>query len=191
MREFCVAVVLVLAGPVTTAARSVPLPHQRLTGLPATIGRAFDPWQPVQPRVTSRVSQSPHPARRAFLIETIGGTAGSGAGFGLGVLLATIDDCSGDDLSCTLEQAGIALGLSAVGASAGAWLAGEIGHTQPSGWGAILGGLVGVPAGIGVVHLISEDLDWVRSNGVQAAAYALTQGIVTALLSRLGAALRD
>lgn len=127
----------------------------------------------------------------ALAIETLGGTLGSAAGFGLGVLISRVDECHSDDLQCTLEKVGIALGLSGAGAGAGSFLAGRIGATEPSGWGALIGGFVAIPAGIGVVHLISEELELSRGDFVLAASYTLTQGLLSAIGSRIGAALRE
>jgi hypothetical protein len=66
-----------------------------------------------------------------------------------------------------------------------------MGDTEPSGLGAAIGALLGVPAGIGVVHLLSEDTEWVRNDAALFASYALTQGIVSAIGSRIVASLRD
>jgi hypothetical protein len=63
--------------------------------------------------------------------------------------------------------------------------------TRPSTPGAIAGSLAGIAAGIGVVHLFSEELDLTRSDAALFVTYSLTQGIVTALGSRIGAWLRD
>jgi hypothetical protein len=126
----------------------------------------------------------------AFAIEALGGTLGSAAGFGLGVLITRPDRCH-DDLGCTLEKVGIALGLSGAGAGFGSLLSGELGATEPSAWGGFIGGIVAIPAGIGVVHLMSEELNLSRDDFVLTASYTLTQGLVTAIGSRIGAALRN
>lgn len=74
---------------------------------------------------------------RAFAIEAAGATAGSLLGFGV-VYLAR-DSCGVEDLGCTIKKAGLGIGLSTVGAAAGNHMAGRLGGTNPSGWGAALG----------------------------------------------------
>jgi len=127
----------------------------------------------------------------AFAIESAGGILGSAAGFGLGVLLTNPENCASDDLSCTLEKVAAALAISAVGSGLGTTLLGRQANTRPSAVGAFLGAVVGIVAGVGVVHLVSEELDLSRENAVQWIGYTVTQGVVTALGSRLFAALRD
>ena len=125
----------------------------------------------------------------AFVIEGFGATAGSFAGM-VAVVLATRDDCDVEDLSCNLGNAGLGLLTSTAGAALGATLAGNLAATEPSGWGAIVGAVAGSVAGIGVWHLVTEELNISRSRKVAVASYSLTQGVVTALGSRIGAALR-
>ena len=127
----------------------------------------------------------------AFAIEAAGGTVGSVAGFGLGVLITNPENCSSDDLACTLEKVGAALAISAGGAALGTIWVGRAANTRPSALGAFVGGALGIVAGVGVVHLISEELDLSRENVVLWVGYTVTQGLVTALGSRLVRALRD
>jgi hypothetical protein len=140
-------------------------------------------WTRVAPRRASGAG--------AFLIEAAGGTVGSATGFGLGVLIADVGGCGSDDIGCWLSRLGIALGISGATSAVGALLTGHMGDTQPSTAGAIVGGIAGIPAGVGVVHLISEELDLTRDDAVTWVSYVFTQGIVTALGSRIGAALRN
>ena len=126
-----------------------------------------------------------------FMIEWGGGAVGSAVGGGIGLLIVSESDCPSEELACSFEKAGIALAASALGSGTGAWLAGRIGDTEPSGLGAAIGALLGVPAGIGVVHLLSEDTEWVRSDALLFVSYALTQGIVSAIGSRIVASLRN
>jgi len=126
----------------------------------------------------------------AFLVETAGATVGSAAGFGLALALSKPGEC-GDDLACTLEKIGLSLIVSAGGAAVGDIVAGNMADTRPSAPGAIAGSLAGIAAGIGVVHLFSEELDLTQSDAALFVTYSLTQGIVTALGSRIGAWLRD
>jgi hypothetical protein len=134
---------------------------------------------------------SPPSTGQRLLVEWGGGTVGSAVGGGIGLLIASESDCPSDELACSFEKAGIALAASALGSGAGTWFGGRMGETEPSGLGAAIGALLGVPAGIGVVHLLSEDTDWVRSDAVLFASFAITQGIVSAVGSRIVASLRD
>ncbi|MGH7502188.1 MAG: hypothetical protein ACREL7_10570 [Longimicrobiales bacterium] len=127
----------------------------------------------------------------AFLIETVGGTVGSAAGFGIALALTGPDDCHSDDLACTLRRLGISLLASAGGAATGDVLAGNMADTRPSPLGATIGSLAGIAAGVGIVHLFSEELDITRSDAALFVSYSLSQGILTALGSRLAAWIRD
>jgi hypothetical protein len=124
---------------------------------------------------------------RAFLVETAGGVGGSLLGFGL--LFLQGDDC-GEDLGCTLRHAFEAVALGTVASAGGAYLAGRLADTQPSGVGAVLGAVVGVAAGVGLWHLFTEDLDVVNNERAAVLSYTVTQGVFTALGSRIGSALR-
>jgi hypothetical protein len=127
----------------------------------------------------------------AFFIELGGGAAGAAIGGGIGFWIAGEADCSNEDLACSFRKAGIALAASAIGSGAGSWLAGRLGDTDPSGIGATLGALVGIPAGLGVIHLLSEDTDWVHDEAALFVSYSITQGLLAALGSRIAAAIRD
>ena len=120
---------------------------------------------------------------RAFAIEAAGATAGSLLGFGV-VYLAR-DSCGVEDLGCTIKRAGLGIGLSTVGAAAGNHIAGRLGETNPSGWGAVLGAVVGAAAGVGAWHLFTEELDVANNPAAAIAVYAVTQGLITAAGSRL------
>src|SRR5688500_7998840 len=126
---------------------------------------------------------------QAFAIEAAGGVAGSLVGFGL-VYLVDDDDCSVEDLACNLENAFLGIALATVGAAAGTYLAGRAADTLPSLPGAALGAVAGAAAGIGTWHFFTEELDVVNNTEAAVVVYALTQGIVTALGSRLARALQ-
>lgn len=136
-------------------------------------------------------AQGPRSGFSALAIETLGGAVGSAAGFGLGVLAADTDACNNEDLQCILEDVAIALGASAVGAALGSWTAGKAGSTRPSLLGAALGSVAGAVAGLGTVHLLTEEFDLAVNDGIQLLSYVITQGVVTALGSRLIAAISD
>lgn len=127
----------------------------------------------------------------AFLIEFAGATAGSLAGLGLGLLIARPDDCNNEDIECILRGIGVAGLTSFAGAPAGAVLLGNWADTSPSVWGALIGSAAGVAAGAGLLKL-AEDVD----DDALPVLYGLvlfsgTHGLLTALGSRIGAAIRD
>jgi len=127
---------------------------------------------------------------RSFLIESLGGTVGSATGLLLGLALADPEGCNNEDLECLLEKLGIGLAASGAGAAAGTLTAGHLGRSHPSTIGTLLGAVAGIPAGIGVTHLLSEELDLTSNGAALFLAYAITHGVTTALGSRLGAWLR-
>ncbi|MCI0435309.1 MAG: hypothetical protein L0271_16960 [Gemmatimonadetes bacterium] len=130
-------------------------------------------------------------AGNALLVESAGGILGSGAGLGLGLLLADAGGCVSDDISCYIENAAIAAAISTIGSGLGTNLAGRIGSTRPSAVAGWIGAIAGAAAGIGVTHLLAEELDLTRSDLVLAFSYSITQGVVSAVGSRIGAWLRD
>lgn len=124
----------------------------------------------------------------ALATEAAGATIGSLIGFG--AVYLTREGCDADDLGCVLERVSVGLVLSTVGAAAGAHLAGNWRDTQPSGWGATLGAIVGAAGGLGAWHLFTEELDISNDPAVAILGYSLTQGIFTAIGSRIGKAMR-
>lgn len=127
---------------------------------------------------------APGPAA-SYLIETAGGTVGSLAGFGLGLAVSRPDECNNEDLACILNGVAVGLATSAVGAGAGAYGAGRWQNTEPSGWGAALGGVLGAAAGLGVVKLMDETSPG-SGEGIGAiVAYGVTHGLVTAAFTRI------
>ena len=132
---------------------------------------------------SSVVVQSARSGGSAFLIEAAGGIAGSLAGFAL--VYSAADDCEPEDLACDLGHAGAAVGVSTAAAAGGVFLAGRLGKTDPSGVGAALGALVGAVAGLGMAHLVTEELNVVNSDAGAIITYSVTQGIVAALGSRI------
>jgi hypothetical protein len=158
------------------------------------VGPAGATAQPVLPRGVAsfnsvqlaRHTGSRTPAQ-AFAIEAAGGIAGSLIGFG--VVLLGDGDCSVEDLGCHLERAFLGIVLGTLGSAAGSYLAGRAFETRPSGAGATLGAIVGAAAGIGAWHLFTEELDLVNRTEAAVIVYALTQGVMAALGSRLVRAL--
>lgn len=127
----------------------------------------------------------------AFAIEAAGGTVGSLAGVTLGLTVARIGSCDSEDLACILSGLSIGGLGGVVGATLGTVVAGRKFDTRPSTAGAILGSLVGVAAGLGVVHLITEEASTRLGRVGGVLVFSTTQGLVTALGSQIGASIRD
>jgi hypothetical protein len=143
------------------------------------------------PSVASHAQREPRRGTGAFAIEAVGGTAGSLAGVGLGLAISRAnDECGSEDLACQLRQAATTGTVSVIGATAGAFLAGRTATTEPSVAGSLLGAVAGAAAGVGVIHLLTEETKLARNNGTLVVAYSVTQGVVSALGSRIVAAVR-
>jgi hypothetical protein len=127
---------------------------------------------------------------RAFSIEAAGGTAGSLAGVVTGLAIARIDRCGDEELSCNLSALAVGAIAGTIGATAGTVIAGRANDTRPSTIGAFAGAVAGAFAGVGAIHLLTEEAN-VRLNrpGVLV-VFSLAQGILTAAGSRLGASLQ-
>jgi hypothetical protein len=111
---------------------------------------------------------------------------GSAIGIAIGLAVTRPADCpSDDDVVCVLRRLGVAGIIGVAGAVMGTAVAGRWAGTDPSVGGAILGGTVGTAAGIGLEHLLSEELN--RSVGQTGVVllFSLTQGILAAAGSRL------
>ena len=119
----------------------------------------------------------------AFLIEAAGASAGSFAG--IAVTTAVLNDCGVDDLACDIGHVAIATGVATAGAAGGAIVVGKWGGTEPSTAGAIVGAVAGAAAGIGMWHFVKEEVNVATSDTGSRVIYAVTQGLVTALGSRL------
>lgn len=122
-------------------------------------------------------------------IEAIGATLGSAAGAAIGVAVVDRVDC-GEDLYCVLGQLGLTLTLASAGAAGGDLLVGNAARTEPSVLGAAIGALVGAGAGLATTKLYDELVEHVPGRVPIVLTFTLTQGSLTALGSRIGAALR-
>jgi hypothetical protein len=133
--------------------------------------------------------RAPTTGFRAFAVEAAGATVGSAVG--LGVVIAAVRDCDSDDtVRCALLPAAGALLAGTALSATGAIVSGRMNDTEPSVPGAILGAIAGAFAGIGVDHLLREELNTHHSRVTTVVTIALTQGITTALGSRAFAAAR-
>ena len=129
---------------------------------------------------------------RAFVVEALGGTAGSAAGVVLGVGLSGVDRCpEDDDVECVLGRLSVVAIGSVVGATTGTTVVGHLVDSHPSTAGAVVGSLAGVAAGVGMLHLLTQVAGRDLGRASSTAVYAVTQGLVTALGSRVGAWMRD
>jgi hypothetical protein len=125
-----------------------------------------------------------------MVIEAAGGTLGSAAGIGVGLAVARPDECDGEDIECILRGVGAVGLIAAVTAPLGTYALGNALDTGVSGWGALLGSVAGLAAGAGVIKLFDEAGENLDGAGA-VVAVSLTHGVVTALGSRLAAALCD
>jgi hypothetical protein len=133
-------------------------------------------------------SAAPPSGGESFALEAAGGIAGSLLGFG--VIYFSNDRCGVEDLGCTLESVFTGMVLGTVASAAGTYFAGKAGNTDPSLLGASLGAVAGAGAGVGLWALFTEQLDVGNKQIAAAVSYTVTQGLVTALGSRLMRRLR-
>lgn len=111
------------------------------------------------------------------------------AGFGLGYLGWGPDECGSEEVECILESIGVMMLAGAAGASVGTFLAGRWGDTGPSGWGAVLGSLVGTGAGL-ALGKVMDDAGADPGDLAVVVGFGAVQGLFAGLGSRLGAAFR-
>jgi hypothetical protein len=81
-------------------------------------------------------------------------------------------------------------GAEALGGTIGTVAAGGWADTNPSAIGALVGALAGAAAIIGVEHFITEEMNQTIGNGGTLVLFSVTQGILAAFGSRIGAQLR-
>jgi hypothetical protein len=125
-----------------------------------------------------------------FVMEWLGGTAGSAASFGLGIALANCDDDPDDfiNIDCAVNAALVTLLISIPASVVGTYFLGQAVDSQPSAGGAFIGSIVGMVGGILVANALDSDSS--DNDVALVLGYAATQGLFTAIGSRIGAALR-
>lgn len=101
------------------------------------------------------------------------------------------EDCAVEDLGCNLENVFSAIAVGTLGSAVGADVLGSAARTRPSRIGVVLGSVVGAAAGVGLWHLLTEELNAINNTGAAMASFAIAQGTVTALGSRVVRALQN
>lgn len=125
---------------------------------------------------------------RAFAAEAVGGAVGSAVGIAIGLAVARPDDCpTDDDVACILRRLGVTAIAGVVGATVGTAVGGRWAGTDPSIVGALLGAAAGAAAGIGLEHLITEEMGQSLGNVGAVILFSVTQGVLAAAGSRLAA----
>jgi uncharacterized membrane protein YfcA len=143
------------------------------------------------PFVTLGAQRAPRSGGSAFAVEAVGGVVGSLVGVGAGLLIANaVNACESEDLVCDIRRVTTTGVASIAGATLGTVVAGRTADTQPSTLGAFLGALAGTAAGVGMVHLLTEETKIARNNATLVVAYSVTQGIVAAVGSRIVSGIR-
>lgn len=124
-----------------------------------------------------------------FGMELLGGALGSALGLMGALTMQDPNDC-GDDIGCGLGAVSTAALATTVGATLGTMVIGGSANTDPEPVGAALGAVLGVAGGlVALVYVDAEGGSDRRLRG--AMAYVGGQALMTALGSRLGAAIRD
>lgn len=127
---------------------------------------------------------------RAFGVEALGGAVGSALGIAVGLAVVKPDACpSNEDVACTLRRVGVTGIIGVAGATLGTVIAGRWAGSDPSVVGAFLGAAAGAALGIGLEHLITEELNQSLGNVGAVVLFSVTQGILAAAGSRLGSRL--
>jgi hypothetical protein len=158
----------------------------------STVLLAFLAVGPASPAQAQGTAPAPLTGAAAFATEALGGMAGAALGIVVGLAVAKPDDCpSDDDVVCTLRRLGVTGAIGIVGATVGTVVAGRWRRTDPSVVGALLGAAAGTAAGIGLEHLVTEELDQPLGNAGAVLLFSVTQGILAAAGSRLTAHLRQ
>ena len=125
----------------------------------------------------------------SFALQSLGGTVGSAAGLAIG--LAVTNDCDGeDDVVCGLKKASLTGAIGVIGATVGVAVVGRDASQRPSIIGSLLGGVVGSIVGIGLHHLITEEMSQQIPDVGTIALFTLSQGTFAAAGGRIGAMIR-
>lgn len=118
----------------------------------------------------------------AFAIEALAGTAGSLAGM---AIVGLGSDCDTEDLGCIINTIGAGGLAGVVGATVAVTLAARHTGSARSATGAALGAVVGTGVGLGIHYLVNRGTDRNLGEAVVIPIFAVSQGTVAALGSRL------
>ncbi|HEY0673492.1 MAG TPA: hypothetical protein VGD27_14535 [Longimicrobiales bacterium] len=143
---------------------------------------------PAQPLAITQAEESERSPVVAFVVEAAGASVGSFIGFSIMAELLR-KNCDFEDVVCEVASAAASAGVATAGSVGGVYLAGRVAHTNPSMLGATIGAVLGAGAGVGMWHFVREEVEIGMSDSGAIALYAVTQGIVTALGSRIARAL--
>jgi hypothetical protein len=140
--------------------------------------------------LAQRTTPSAVTGASGFATEALGGVIGSGLGLALGLALTNREPCPGeDDVVCPLQRLSVIGVIGIAGAAIGTTLAGNWARTNPSLVGALLGAVAGAAVGIGLEHLITEEMGHSLGDAGAVVLFSVTQGILAAAGSRVGASL--
>ncbi|MDQ3950741.1 MAG: hypothetical protein M3282_10385 [Gemmatimonadota bacterium] len=129
---------------------------------------------------------------RAFAAEALGGTIGSALGLALGLALTNPGACPAeDDVVCPLQRVSLTGVIGIAGAAIGTTLAGNWAGTKPSLVGALLGAAAGTAVGIGLEHLITEEMSRSLGEAGTVILFSVAQGVFAAAGSRIVALMRN
>ena len=118
----------------------------------------------------------------AYLLEALGGTAGSFVGMGL---VGLVSNCGVDDLVCLLKTVGAGGVAGVVGATVGVSLVARATGSRRSIAGAALGAVVGTGLGV-LIHIgLDRGTDRNLDDVIVIPIFTVSQGTIAALGSRL------
>jgi hypothetical protein len=122
----------------------------------------------------------------SFAAAAVGGVLGSAVGLTVGILATQPDSCpADDDIVCPFRKLAVTGVLGVAGAAVGVGLAERRAGGGASPVGAVLGAVAGTVAGIGIVHLLTQELDTGGGRTLAIATMAVSQGVLAAAGSRL------
>jgi hypothetical protein len=127
------------------------------------------------------------PDPQAFVLEAAAGSVGSLAGI---AIVGLTRECGVEELGCIILTVGAGGALGAVGATIGTTLAARATNSPRSVGGAALGALIGTGVGLGVHWLLNRGSDRNLGDKVVVPIFVLSQGIFSALGSRIVGARR-
>jgi hypothetical protein len=170
---YVLQVVVVIAGlffaPRSVAAQHLPAPHRAPPELSSSTP-------------ASLVALPPPNGSGAFLLEALGGAAGSLIGMGV---VGFLERCDVEDLGCLLHKIGLGGALGVAGAVLGTTLVARQTGSNRSVAGAALGGLAGTGIGLGVHYLLNNNSDRNIGDRIVLPIFVISQGTFAALGSRL------